>query len=73
MKFRPHRGSLEEAMLGIVTLDPTLKALAGHLNVDVDDIKVDFYMYDSRIHWDTFIVSVDGSAVGFTDGDVDGE
>ena len=70
MKFRPQRGSLEESMLGVVTLDSTLKALAGHLNADVGDIKVNFYMYDSRIDWYTYIVTVDGDAVGFTDGDI---
>jgi hypothetical protein len=72
MHFRPQRGTLEDSMPGVVILAPTLIALAHHLNVDVHDIAVKYYGYDPRIDWYTYIVTVDGDAVGFTDEDVNG-
>lgn len=33
-----------------------------------DDIEVKPYYYDSRIGWDTHIVTLKGDAIGFTDG-----
>jgi hypothetical protein len=35
------------------------------------EIEVKPYTYDERIGWDTYIVTVDGAAVGFTDGAID--
>ena len=67
MHFRPQRETLEDSMPGVVILAPTLIALAHHLNVDVRDIAVKYYGYDPRIDWYTYIVTVDGDAVGFTD------
>ena len=67
MKFRPQRGGLIESMVGVVNIDPTLDSLARHLNVPVEDLECYFYGYDTRILWNTFVVTVDGDIVGFTD------
>jgi len=59
-------------MLEVVELAPTLQALAIHLGIkDERRISVERYCYDSRIKWDTYVVTVDGQGVGFTDGPVD--
>lgn len=71
MKFRFHRGTLAEAMQTVVEIDPTIAALAVLLGVKNPKlILVEHYCYDSRIGWDTYIVTVDRKAVGFTDSPV---
>ena len=79
--FRPHRGSLEEAMAEVVDL-PDHAALVAHLNklyessYKPEDVRVEPYNwggqpgpgYDSRIGWHTYIVTTDGSPAGFTNG-----
>ena len=58
-------------MAACVKLDATYESLARHLNACVEDIAVDFYCHDTRAGWqNTFIVLMDGDAVGFTDGRV---
>lgn len=32
------------------------------------EVRVEPYCYDDRIEWDTYIVTLDGRATGFTDG-----
>lgn len=39
----------------------------------VGAISVKPYGFDSRIGWDTHMVTIDGNAVGFTDGPLEGE
>jgi len=70
IKFREHRGTLDDAMKTVVELDATLPALAAFLKVKPKQLQVKKYVYDDRIGWDTYIVTVDGQAVGFTDGPV---
>jgi hypothetical protein len=70
MKYRPHRGSLQDAMAECVDLDGTLVTLAAHIGVEPNRITVKPYGYDDRIEWDTHIVDVDGYAEGFTDGPI---
>ena len=36
--------------------------------VQVCQVRVEWYAYDERIQWDTWIVLVDGKPAGFTDG-----
>ena len=58
-------------MAACVELDATYESLARHLNACVEDIAVDFYCHDTRGGWgDTFIVLMDGDAVGFTSGGI---
>jgi len=70
IKFREHRGTLDEAMKTVVELEPTVAALATHLGAKPKQLQVKKYVYDDRIGWDTHIVTVDGMAVGFTSGPV---
>lgn len=37
---------------------------------DVLEVEVDKYTYDPRIEWDTYIVTIGGNAIGFTNGPV---
>lgn len=67
MLFRPQRGSLSDSMADEVELPATRKALAGHLVCPEESVDVKPYCYDGRIGWDTYLVIVDGQAVGFTD------
>lgn len=81
MKFREHRGSLDDAMATLVEMDPDRESLMAHLSKiygpkwlalmpDVSLIKVEhYYGPDPRIGWkDTWIVSLPGFGVlGFTD------
>ena len=55
-------------MVGCVSIDPTLQALGDRLGVRSNRIEVKPYCYDERIGWTTHIVTIDGQAVGFTDG-----
>ena len=70
MKFRPQRGGLAEAMAEVREIEPTTEALSKLLRVWglYPEITVSKYVYDRRIDWDTYLVCVDGRAVGFTDG-----
>lgn len=74
MKFRRHCGGLAESM---ATVEDVQNAgdIAAILNrfpygplIRAEQIEVTPYARDERIGWDTHIVTVDGSAVGFTDG-----
>ena len=71
MKFRPQRGGYAESMAACVELDAAYESLAKHLNVPAKDIEVNLYYHDTRGGWgDTFIVLMDGDAVGFTSGGI---
>ncbi len=37
---------------------------------DVLEVEVAEYTYDPRIEWDTYIVTIGGNAIGFTDGPI---
>lgn len=78
-KYRPQGSSLDEAMAEVVEV-ADLPALVEHLRKSVQDwyppeelptietTTVEPYAYDARIRWDTYIVKVNGSVWGFTDG-----
>lgn len=72
MKFRPHRGSLDDAMRLAVEIEPEdlIATLQKELwePVSPKDVHVKPYHYDRRIDWDTHMVLVHGQIVGFTDG-----
>lgn len=67
MKYRSHRGLLEDSMATVVEIEASLFALADLLHVEPNRITVEPYCYDQRIDWDTYIVCVDGAPWGFTD------
>lgn len=78
-KYRPHRRLLYEAMAEVVEVS-TLAELVAHMRKSVEswyppeelptieNTEVKPYVYDERIDWNTHIVTVKGSAWGFTDG-----
>jgi hypothetical protein len=57
-------------MATMAELPATLEALAAYLNVPVKSVVVRPHHFDSRIDWNTHIVTVEGHAVGFTDGPI---
>lgn len=73
--FRFHRGSLEESMAtcrevnGLFDLVEILTASG----IGPGKIEIKPYGRDDRIGWDTHMVTVDGNAVGFTNGPLSGE
>lgn len=77
-KFREHRGSLDESMKTVVEL-PDRAALLAHINtflepwgekVEDSQLQVTKHCYDSRIEWDTHIVTGPNGVLGFTNGPV---
>lgn len=66
--FRPQRGSLDAAMAEVRKV-ATRAELATLLHAPEDWISVEPYGgVDKRIGWDTYIVTVRGQGVGFTNG-----
>ena len=79
MKFREHRGMLDDSMktvvdvadrAALVSLLQTQLQLCGFAFND-EDLKIEPYGYDKRIDWNTHIVTIKGyGVIGFTDGPV---
>jgi hypothetical protein len=80
MKYRDNRRTLADSLATEIEVD-TIDELVKYLNTDwkwanktVNEIKVDYYAYDSRIDWDTYIVTAKLSGetefwvMGFTNG-----
>lgn len=77
MKFREHRGTLDDSMATVVDL-PDREALIAHCWTLLGpfkhlfkeaDLKVKPYCMDQRIGWNTHIVTLANYGVlGFTDG-----
>ena len=72
-KFRPHRGSLSDAMQDVREFE-TRDELLEFLNEDLEGMavlttmEIKPYTYDGRIRWDSHIVTAPGHGVlGFTD------
>jgi hypothetical protein len=76
VKFREHRGSLEESMATVVELESMddLRQRCRDLVTDaklLDEIRLVFLCYDSRVNWDTYIVFIPGYGVlGHTNGEL---
>lgn len=76
MKFREHRGTLDDSMMtckevkDFVALVKHLEKVWGEWSMPIEPsaIKVEYYCYDSRIGWNTYIVTLQGHVVGFTNG-----
>lgn len=67
--FRPQRGGLEESMAHAKAIWD-MEDLARRLETTPDKIDFIYLGWDSRVFWDTWMVTVDGQAVGFTNGNV---
>ena len=77
MKFRLHRGGLDESLATTTEVESRddliafLKKDLGLFGIAVseENFRVAYYGYDERIGWDTYIVTIEGYGVaGFTDG-----
>jgi hypothetical protein len=74
MKIRKNVSEfLDDCMKTVKEIEPTKEAVKKYLSdyygkeVDIDTITVEKYgTFDERIGWDTYIVCIDGNAVGFT-------
>ena len=75
--FREHKGSLEDAMKTAVEVEcledimnlPFIKAIE-EFGIPVN-LKSEFYAYDSRIDWNTYIITSEKyGVVGFTNGEL---
>jgi hypothetical protein len=80
MKFREHKGSLSDAMDTVVEVN-SISDIAAIINKSwdyfgkkVEQIQIEYYTYDERINWETFIVTYrlfgeeQFYVAGFTDG-----
>jgi len=69
--FRYHRGSLEESMKTIIevnSLDDLKKKLSEEYGET--NLTCDFYCFDKRINWDTYMIRSNGDIIGFSDGEL---
>jgi hypothetical protein len=75
-KFRSHRGTLADSMATVIEIGSrhdiaAIVAKDARLPISANEVQVKPYGYDSRIGWDTHIVTIPGWGVaGFTDGPV---
>lgn len=70
--YRDHRGSLSDSMKTCREIK-SMDELRTHLEnifdpYPVGTITVKPYAYDHRIEWETYVVCVEGNAVGFSNG-----
>ena len=75
--FRFHRGSLNEAMKTVVEVETLndileLQEIKEMENFGIKlNLKSEFYYYDERINWNTYIITSDGyGVIGFTNGEL---
>lgn len=71
--FRFHKGGLAESMETVIPIN-CLADIAVALKEKgwpEGEIKVEYYCVDNRIGWTTYVVTLDGDAVGFTNGKVE--
>jgi hypothetical protein len=82
IKYRPHRGGLEEAMKEVVEVSSMsdLKVVIYKqwpFDYNVMEIQCTYYGYDERIDWDTWMIlaKFDNKGnwfpIGYTNGDID--
>lgn len=78
MKYRPHKGSLDESMALmqefngfnelLAIIENELSSFEHNLNINDQSVKVEPYTPDNRTGWNTHIVTLEGyGVVGFTD------
>lgn len=70
--YREHRGSLVDSMRTVKEMS-NFSELENYIqNIHGEgEITVKEYCYDERIKWNTHIVCLDGTPVGFTDSHVE--
>jgi len=65
MLVRNIRELLDESMRTVKSINPTLEDVCKFFETEPSRTKVEFYVYDKRIGWDTYIVTEDGRAIGY--------
>jgi len=82
INFRPHRGGFEESMKlvqafedkddlvrHIDSIAESFRVTGFPLPVNEDTVKIEYYCFDDRNKWDTYIVILEGfGPFGYTDG-----
>ncbi len=76
--FREHKGSLEDSLQTIKEVD-SLKDIQFTMNEKyfhpISNLKSEYYTYDGRISWDTYIITAmleeTRIVIGFTKGDIE--
>jgi hypothetical protein len=80
--YRPHRGSLDDSMREVVEVND-FPQLVRHLRRGVEswypkdelpteeNTRLEPYGFDKRINWETYLVTVDAKAWGYTNGPLD--
>jgi hypothetical protein len=79
IKFREHRGTLIDSMETVVevgskqelvkVISERLGIYSHGINISMDTIQINPYGFDTRIGWDTYIVTLANyGVVGFTNG-----
>lgn len=75
IKFRMHRSSLEKSLetaFDVSSLSD-LKNKIDEKNLyytSCENLACKYYCYDGRIDWDTWIITENGNAIGFSDGEL---
>lgn len=73
MKIRQHRAFLEDSIKTVTEIEPTISAIRAYFKQESPfpdmyngKIEIKPYDFDERINWDTYIITIDGNAIGFT-------
>ena len=74
MEFRYQCSTLEESMGTIIEVE-NLSELMNELSKEHGDlsqkhIKVEYHCFDDRINWDSYIITINGDVIGFTNGPI---
>jgi hypothetical protein len=80
MLYRHHRGSLDDSMATacevtdfkhlVEIIHKDREGWSDQPEVTPETVRLEPLGYDKRIDWDTYIVTVNGNAVGYTNGDL---
>lgn len=78
VKFRHHRGNLFDSMETeeeIETLEECKSILEFAWKIPIQEVKQEYYCYDERIDWDTWIITIKVNdkiyVAGFSNGKLD--
>jgi len=68
---RKHRGGYAQSMATAKEIDATLDAVAAYFEQPIEQITIEPYSgIDNRNGWNTYIVCLNGAAIGMTNGGV---
>lgn len=77
IQFREHRGLLKDSMATVIRVNTRdellmyLTPIVAPIPLTAERLNIEYYTFDDRIGWETYIVTVMGyGVVGFTDGPI---